>query len=86
LPFSFRLEAVDEQHPDTVALMWGPLMMVALDSPVEIAKATLSTQGGLKASPYTNLQFELPRAPQKLRFKPFYQVHDETYTTYIRQT
>jgi uncharacterized protein len=85
LPFSFRFEPVDEQHPDTVALMWGPLMMVALDSPVEVPKAILSA-GGLKASSYTSSQFELLRTPQKLRFKPFYQVNDEMYTTYVRQT
>ena len=85
LPFSFRFEPVDEQHPDTVALMWGPLIMVALDSPVEVPKAMLSA-GGLKASSYTSCQFELLRAPQKLRFKPFYQVNDEMYTTYVRQT
>ena len=66
--------------------MWGPLMLVALDSPVEVPKAAISSVGGLRASPYTATQFELPRAPQKVRFKPFYQVRDETYTTYIQQT
>lgn len=86
LPFSFRLEAVDEQHPDMVALMWGPLMLVAIDSPIEIPKAALSTSGNyLKSNPYNSTEFELPRNPEKLRFKPFYQVQDETYTTYIRQ-
>jgi DUF1680 family protein len=87
LPFAFRLEPVDEQHPDTAALMWGPLMLVALDTPVEIPRTALTpVQGGLKANPYNASQFELPRAPEKLRFKPFYQVQDEIYTTYIRQT
>jgi DUF1680 family protein len=86
LPFSFRFEPVDEQHPDTVALMWGPLMLVALDSPIEISKAALAgAANSLKMSPYSPSQFELTRTSQKLRFKPFYQVQDELYTTYIRQ-
>jgi hypothetical protein len=86
LPFSFRFEPVDELHPDTVALMWGPLMLVALDSPIEISKAALAgPASSLKMSPYSPSQFELPRTSQKLRFKPFYQVQDELYTTYIRQ-
>lgn len=87
LPFAFRLEPIDQQSLDTVALMRGPLMLVALDSAIEIPKAALAPSAGvLKATPYASSQFELQRAPQKLRFMPFYQVTDETYTTYVRQT
>lgn len=85
LPFTFRVQAVDEQHPNNVALMWGPLMMVAVNSPITIAGAALSSTGGLSRSPYTNSQFEALRGPDKIRFKPFYQVNEETYTTYIQR-
>jgi len=85
LPFSFRLEPIDEQHPDTVALMWGPLMLVALDQPLELPEKSVSPQG-LKSTPYSPLTFEAPRPTGKLRFVPFYRVRDEVYTTYLHRT
>ena len=33
LPFGDRTEAIDDRHPETVAHMRGPLMMVSTDSP-----------------------------------------------------
>jgi DUF1680 family protein len=85
LPFSLRLEPVDEQHPGTVALVWGPLLLVALDPPLELAKSSVSfSPEGLKSTPYAPLTFEIPRAPGNLRFVPFYRVQDETYTTYVQ--
>jgi hypothetical protein len=84
LPFSFRLEPIDEQHRDTVALMRGPLMLVALDQPLQLPKHALSSEG-LKPTPYAPLTFELPRTLEKLRFVPFYKVQDEVYTTYVTE-
>jgi uncharacterized protein len=84
LPFSFRREPIDEQHPDTVALMWGPLMLVALDRPLEIPRTSISPES-LKPAPYSSLAFEVQEAPRRLRFLPFYRVQDEVYTTYFRQ-
>jgi hypothetical protein len=87
LPFSFRLEPIDEQHPDTVALMWGPLMLVALDTPLELARKSVSVSPeGLQSTPYSPLTFEVSRQPGKLRFMPFYRVQDEVYTTYLHKT
>jgi DUF1680 family protein len=87
LPFSFRLEPIDEQHPDTVALMWGPLLLVALDPPLELAKKSVSVSAeGIKSTPYSPLTFEVSRQPGKLRFMPFYRVQDEVYTTYLHKT
>ena len=31
LPLKMRLEAVDKQHPETVALLCGPLVLMSLD-------------------------------------------------------
>ena len=86
-PFTLRLEPIDEQHPNTVALMWGPLMLVALDSPLEISRQSISAStGGLKPAGQAPLGFELARAPGTQRFVPFYRVQDETYTTYVEAT
>jgi hypothetical protein len=87
MPFSFRMEAIDAEHPNTVALMWGPLMLVALDSPLEIARESLSvSSGGVKPAAHSPMTFQMPRAQGALRFMPFYRVQDETYTTYVQVT
>ena len=86
LPFSFRLEKIDDRHPDLAALMWGPLMMVAVNPSVTIADKSFSTAQQLKATSSSPLTFELPVAPTKVRFMPFYQVQDEEYTTYLRRS
>ncbi len=87
LPFSLRQEPIDEQHPDTVALMFGPLMLVALDPPLELARKSVSVSPeGLQSTPYSPLTFEVQRAPGELRFMPFYRVQEETYTAYVKAT
>jgi hypothetical protein len=87
LPFPLRREPIDEQHPNTVALMWGPLMLVALDTPLEIPRSSVSiSHEGLKPAANSPMSFELPRAPGTQRFVPFYRVQDETYTTYVEAT
>ncbi len=87
LPFPLRLEPIDEEHPDTVALMWGPLMLVALDSPLEIPRKSVSAASqGLKPSAHAPLTFDLPRTQGTQHFVPFYRVQDEVYTTYVQAT
>jgi hypothetical protein len=87
LPFPLRLEPIDGEHPNTVAVMWGPLMLVALDSPLEIPRPSVSVSSqGLKPAANAPMSFELPRAPGTQRFVPFYRVQDETYTTYVEAT
>ncbi len=83
-PFTLRWEPIDEEHPKTVALMWGPLMLVALDSPLAVARKSVSLpSGALRPSTQSPTTFEIPRTAEKLRFVPFYKVQDETYTTYV---
>ena len=86
LPFSFWLQPVDEQNPNTVAVMWGPLMLVALDSSPQLPRKFMANlPEGIKPSPYSPLTFEVWRAPEKLLFVPFYRIRDEVYTTYVQQ-
>ena len=83
-PFSLRAEAVDDQHPNTVALMHGPLMMVALDRIPTLEQSIISSPQALKKVPNTAGLFELPTAPEKRRFVPFYKIGEESYTTYFQ--
>jgi uncharacterized protein len=83
LPLTFRSEPVDEPHPHLVALMRGPLMLVALDPEIKLRQRALSAPGELKPVPYTAQSFEVPATPDPVRFVPFYAVKDEIYTTYV---
>ena len=86
LPFSLWLQPIDEQDPNKVAVMWGPLMLVALDSSPQLPREFIAKSGGgIKATAYSPLTFEVSRAPEKLLFVPFYRVQDEVYTTYVQQ-
>jgi uncharacterized protein len=82
LPFTFRTVPVDEQHPQRVALMRGPLMLVALTPDIELPTRAVA-QGELKPAPYRTPSFELQRPQDRVRFVPFYAVKDEIYTTYV---
>ena len=83
LTFSFRTEPIDEQHPNTVALMRGPLMLVAPNPGLKGPKMAAFSSGVLRPSPFARQSFELQETRQKLRFMPFYAVKDETYTNYL---
>jgi DUF1680 family protein len=83
LPFNFRAEPIDQQYPDIVALMRGPLMLVAIDPPLTISQRALLPPQGLQAVPHRPMSFDLQESQVRLRFLPFYQVEDEAYTTYV---
>jgi uncharacterized protein len=85
LPFSFRTEPIDDRNPDLVAVMRGPLMLVALDPQLTLDRNSLQS-----ASPRTERtlppdSFEMNAAPGKLRFAPFYTVGDQMYSAYLRK-
>jgi hypothetical protein len=80
IPLTTRLEAIDRHHPDTVALMNGPLVLFALttSNPRVSRVQLLAAQ---KAGPQ-KWQVEAARGP--LLFVPFTALGDEQYSTYIR--
>ena len=70
LPRPKRLQAVDDQHPDTVALLQGPLVLIAVGTvPDRLTRADL-----------------LVEKRASIEFKPFMEIGDEHYTTYLRVT
>jgi DUF1680 family protein len=80
LPFSFRTAPVDDQHRNTVALMRGPLMLVALDPQPRLDANSPQASRKIPGSVQT---FEVTDLPNKLRFVPFYEVGDQSYSTYL---
>jgi hypothetical protein len=83
LPFSFRAEPIDDEHPRTVALMYGPLMLVALDPELRLPQGALSSPDALRPTSYAPQSFELQAGLDKLRFVPFYALKEEPYTNYV---
>jgi len=87
LPFATRLVAVDAQHPDIVALATGPLVLMALRSSDSqfgpVARSTLL--GAQQMGPHTH-QWIAGSGEDALHLKPFLDIQDEPYTTYLKVT
>lgn len=85
LPFAARLESIDSQHPGVAALVNGPLVLMALRDdergPAPVKRATLlaARQAGEGGHEWT-----AGEGAGALRLKPFLDIEDETYTTYLQ--
>lgn len=82
LPFTTRLEAVDAQHPDTVALVTGPLVLMAIKSAAQDPAAKPWKRAELLAAAQQGRAWAA--ANGVLTLKPFPEIVDEGYTTYLQ--
>jgi hypothetical protein len=80
LPMAPRLEAIDARHPETVALMRGPLVLFALGT----EKPALSRKQLLAARQVEPNQWLAESAAGSLKLAPFTEVGDSGYSTYLR--
>ncbi len=76
LPQTFRTEAIDDLHPNTVALMRGPTMYVALNPKPGRARQRLSPEALKQIAPQAYIANDTV-------FVPFNHVENETYDTYF---
>jgi len=80
LPLVTRLEAIDPQHSDTVALLSGPLVLFAITD-----DAPAVTREQLLAAKKTAAQtWEVATRTGPLKLLPFTAINDEHYSTYLR--
>jgi uncharacterized protein len=80
LPFTTRLEAIDAQHPETVALMMGPLVLFAIgDSQPAVTRAQL-----LAANKIATGMWQVQTAEGTMKMLPFTAIEDQPYATYLR--
>jgi DUF1680 family protein len=90
LPMSLRLEAIPAnggpEHPETVALLYGPLVLFALREPAESGPLTLSRDALLRAERTGPMEWTVKSLNQSRRFVPFTEVADATYSTYVTAT
>jgi hypothetical protein len=78
LPFTFRTIPIDSRHPGLVAVMHGPVMLSAIDAPPGLAATGAALNAGKP------LHFDCQTPSSRVRFKPFYQVTGELYSTYVQ--
>jgi hypothetical protein len=83
LPQSFRAEPIDDQHPNVVAVMRGPLMLVAVDPPDGLEKRVLPIDEGFSPVAQRPGAWIRNQGGQPILFLPFHQVQNERYTTYF---
>jgi DUF1680 family protein len=76
LPVSTRVEAIDAQHPEIVALMYGPLLLF----PVGGSMPKVTRQQLLSAKRSGEKSWKVGKAT----FLPFTEIQDEGYTTYVK--
>ena len=82
LPMTTRLQAIDPQHPDTVALMYGPLVLFPITS-----AAPSVTRGQLLATKRAGAKsWQAQTSGSPIQLLPFTEIIDEPYTTYLRVT
>jgi len=90
LPMSLRLEAIPAnggpEHPETVALLYGPLVLFALREPGESGPVTLSRDALLNAERTGPMEWRVKNAGQSRRMVPFVDVGDRMYSTYFTAT
>ena len=81
LPRRLELQAVDSQHPDSVALVYGPLVLFAVaDDTPKVTRAQLL---GAKQQSSDAAEWQVSTDSGTLRMKPFWAIKDEIYFTYL---
>ncbi|MGA8042073.1 MAG: beta-L-arabinofuranosidase domain-containing protein, partial [Terracidiphilus sp.] len=83
LPMPLRLEQVDANHPDLVALVQGPVVLMAVaDSQPSFGRAAL-----LRAMPLNNAAGDWTAVASdgsRVTMRPFMSIDKESYSTYVR--
>ena len=80
LPMTTRLQAIDAQHPDTVALLRGPLVLFAITkSAPKMSRTQLLAATNVGAG-----KWQVTTGQEQLIMLPFTAIEDEQYSTYLR--
>jgi DUF1680 family protein len=79
LPMKTRLEPLDAGHSQLVAVMWGPLVLFGIDA----RGKRLTRNDLLAAKPTSTNTWRADTATGPLVLRPFFEIEDESYTTYF---
>jgi uncharacterized protein len=81
IPQDFRVEPIDEQHPETAALMRGPLQYVACNPAKGLNEEGLPLPADLRTQ--RAQAFVEDSASGQVTFVPLYKIGIEAYTSYF---
>jgi DUF1680 family protein len=84
LPLPVRLEAIDSQHPETVAVMRGPLVLFALKPEQDSPMPAFSRTALMNLKQVSQREWRSNADSVTYRFVPFTEIGSEPYTTYLR--
>jgi len=79
LPMRLRLETIDAQHPQTVALLCGPLVLFAITD----ALPAVSSRQLLAAKKVGEQSWQVETGSGTLTMLPFTAIDDQQYSTYL---
>jgi uncharacterized protein len=82
LPMRLRLEPVDPRHPQTVALVFGPLVLFAITD----TQPSLTRSDLLAAKRMDRRSWQVGTADTPLKLVPFTDIGEEQYSTYLHVT
>lgn len=83
LPLKMRLEPIDPRHPDTVALLRGPLVLMAVKPEQDSPMPKVTREQLLAARPVSERQWEVSSLGGPLTLLPFTSLGERPYTTYL---
>ncbi len=83
-PLRMRLEAIDGQHANTVALMRGPMVLMAVKAAEGSALPAVTREQLLGAKRVGGRQWQVEAAAGPVNLAPFISIGDRPYTTYLR--
>jgi DUF1680 family protein len=83
LPQPMRLEPIDPRHPGTVALLRGPLVLMAIKPDVEARLPTVQRAALLAAERTSLTTWQVKTAEGPLVLAPFTELGERPYTTYL---
>lgn len=84
LPLTMRLEAIDARHSDTVALLRGPLVLMAVKQRRDSALPKLTREQLLAAKRVSEKQWQANSASGPVTMVPFTRLGSRPYTTYVK--
>lgn len=84
LPLPLRMESVDAEHPNTVALLCGPLVLMRLLADLDAAPSPLARETWLAAQRAGNTghEWQVTGASGTIKMRPFMDITAERYSAY----
>jgi DUF1680 family protein len=86
LPLKTRLEPIDARHTGTVALLRGPLVLMAVKRQQDGPLPKVTREQMLAARRVGERQWEINASSERMTMLPFTSLGDQPYSTYLNVT